>query len=514
MDISEREKRLEILYTVAKSINTILELDPLLNRVMDLVLENLHAERGFIMLQDGAGNLETMVARNIDRETIKDEKAISRSTIEDVFESGRPILMNRAPDENYDRESVIDFKITSIISAPLIVTEKVIGIVYIDSRTTNQVFENEDLEFMLSFCSLAAIAIENARLAGRLSDHNIYLQKQVERNSSFNNIIGRSSPMQRVFRMAESVAGTDATVVISGESGTGKELLARAIHFASPRKGARFIPVDCGALPESLLESELFGHKKGSFTGAIADRLGLFEEANGGTIFLDEITNTSANFQVKLLRVIQEGEFRRVGDVKSRQVDVRIIAATNKDLQEEVKAGNFREDLYYRLNVVNIPLPSLRERKEDIPILAGYFLENVCRKMKMPAKNITSRAVDYLVNYRWPGNVRQLENIIERMVIFSKGEYIDIADLPQEIRSMFEGMPADSKTQLNIPQTKVELKTAKAQLERLFLVNIMEQADGNVMKAARLSGMDRTQLHHMFNKYNINTGGFRKKIGE
>jgi len=236
----------------------------------------------------------------------------------------------------------------------------------------------------------------------------------------------------------------------------------------------------------------------------------LFDEADGGTIFLDEITNTSQNFQVKLLRVIQEGEFRRVGDVKARHVNVRIIAATNKDLEAEVKARNFREDLFYRLNVVNIPLPALRERKEDIPILAGYFLENICKKMNIARKTITSRAIDYLVNFRWPGNVRQLENVIERMVIFAKGEYIDIPDLPQEIRSMFDGMPTDNKTQLSVPRTKVELKSAKAQLERLFLVGLMETAEGNVMKAAKISGMDRTQLHHMFNKYNLNSANFRK----
>ncbi len=510
MEKSTREKRLETLFEVAKSINSILELDPLLNRVMDLMLENLKAERGFIMLKDSAGNLEPMAARNIDKETIIHDEAISRSTIEDVLKSGQPLLMNRAPGDEMDRESVVDFQITTIICAPLVNKDQVEGIVYIDSRATNQLFDNEDLDFLQSFCNLAVIAIENARLTGQLADRNIYLQKQVEKSSSFNNIIGRSSPMQKIFRMAESVAGTDATVVVAGESGTGKEILARAIHFNSRRKNARFIPVDCGALPESLLESELFGHKKGSFTGAISDRVGLFDEADGGTIFLDEITNTSQNFQVKLLRVIQEGEFRRVGDVKARNVNVRIIAATNKDLETEVKAGNFREDLYYRLNVVNIPLPALRERKEDIPILAGYFLENICKKMNIARKTITSRAIDYLVNFRWPGNVRQLENVIERMVIFAKGEFIDVPDLPQEIRSMFDGVPTDNKTQLSVPRTKVELKTAKAQLERLFLVGLMETAEGNVMKAARLSGMDRTQLHHMFNKYNLNSDDFRQ----
>jgi len=511
MEKSNREQRLETLFEVAKTVNSIHELDPLLNRVMDLMLENLNADRGFIMLKDSSDNLEPMVARNLDRENIIGEDTISRSTIDDVFTSGQPLLMNRTLSDETERESVVDFQITSIMCAPLKAKDLVTGIVYIDSRASKQVFDNDDLEFLLSFCNLAAIAIENARLTGRLADRNVYLQKQVEKSFSFMNIIGRSSPMQKVFRMAESVAGTDATVVLAGESGTGKEILARAIHFSGPRKKGRFIPIDCGSLPESLLESELFGHKKGSFTGAISDRIGLFEEADKGTVFLDEITNTSKNFQVKLLRVLQEGVFRPVGDVKSRSIDVRILAATNKDLKEEVAAGNFREDLYYRLNVVNISLPALRERKEDIPVLADYFLENIYKKMKIPKKSITSKAIDFLVNFHWPGNVRQLENIIERMVIFSKGDFIDVADLPQEIKSMFDNIPAENKTQFNVPLTKVELKTAKAQLDRLFIMGIIEQAEGNVMKAAKLSGMDRTQLHHMLNKYSLTPSSFKKK---
>lgn len=511
MEKSVREKRLETLFEVARTINSILELDPLLNRVMDLMIENLNAERGFIILRDGSGNLEPMIARNLEREDIVGEKTISQSTIEDVFRSGKPLLLNRLPGDKVERESVVDFQITSILCAPLIAKDQVTGIVYIDSRANNQIFDDGDLEFLLSFCNLAVVAIENARLAGKLTDHNVYLQRQVERSSSFKNIIGRSSPMQRIFRMAESVAATDATVVLTGESGTGKELLARAIHYAGRRKDARFIPVDCGALPESLLEPELFGHKKGAFTGAISDRSGLFEEADGGTLFLDEITNTSLNFQVKLLRVIQEGEFRRVGDVKARQINVRIIAATNKDLKAEVNAGTFREDLFYRLNVVNIPLPPVRERRDDIPILAEYFLENICEKMKIGKKFFTPKAIDYLVNFNWPGNVRQLENVIERMVIFSEGDHLDEKDLPGEIRSIFDGQPADSQTQLNIPRTKVELKMAKAQMDRLFLVRAMELAEGNVMKAAKISGMDRTQLHHMLNKYDLDSGSFKKK---
>jgi len=315
--------------------------------------------------------------------------------------------------------------------------------------------------------------------------------------------------MQKIFRMAESVAETDVTVVVSGESGTGKELLARAIHFASPRKKGRFVPVDCGAMAETLLESELFGYIRGAFTGAVSDREGLFEAAEGGTVFLDEISNTSKNFQAKLLRVLQESEIRRVGDNRTRKVNVRIIAATNKDIEQEVKAGNFREDLYYRLNVVNIGLPLLKDRPEDIPILANYFLGKICEKMKVQSKTFSPRALDMLLIYAWPGNVRQLENMCERMVIFVKSAVIEPDDLPNEIKSQKIGLHSEEST-ISVPKTKAELKSEKSKMERLFLLDILTRTEGNVMEASRLSGMDRSQIHHLMSRLGISSSDFKK----
>jgi Nif-specific regulatory protein len=510
-----REERLEVLFRVARTINTIRELDPLLNKIMDLALETLSGERGFIMLyQDAAsGNtaeriLEPVVARNLERKDILGETTISHSSAYEVARTGKPLLLGRADENILARQSVVDFMISSILCAPLAVKGDVLGIVYVDSRS-GSTFNDDDLDFLVSFADLAAIAIENAMLSERLSKKNIYLQKQVESTWGFGNIVGRSEAMQKVFRMAESVAQTDVTVVITGESGTGKELLAHAIHFAGSRKNNRFVPVDCGAMAETLLESELFGYIKGAFTGAASDREGLFEVAEGGTVLLDEISNTSKGFQAKLLRVLQENEIRRVGDNKTRKIDVRVIAATNKNLEEEVKAGNFREDLFYRLNVVNINLPPLREKGEDIPILANYFLEKICAKMKLPVKRFSPKTLDSMMIYDWPGNVRQLENLCERVVIFSKGNIIELEDLPLEIKSLKH--PANKADSLHlIPKTKTELKAEKNRMDKLFLMNLLENSGGNVMEASRISGMDRSQIHHLMSRFGLNGGDFKK----
>jgi transcriptional regulator with GAF, ATPase, and Fis domain len=426
----------------------------------------------------------------------------------EVATSGKPLLLGRAGTGIDARQSVVDFRISSILCAPLAVKGEVLGIVYVDNRA-GATFTNEDLDFLVSFADLAAVAIENAALSEKLARKNVYLQKQVESIWGFGNIVGRSPAMQKVFRMAESIAETDVTVVLTGESGTGKEILARAIHVASPRKKGRFLPVDCGAMAETLLESELFGYMKGSFTGANSDREGLFEMAEGGTVFLDEITNTSKNFQAKLLRVLQENEIRRLGDSRIRKIDVRIIAASNKDLEQEVKDGNFREDLFYRLNVVNIVLPALRDKIEDIPLLANFFLERICGKMKIPVKSFSQSALDSLVQYSWPGNVRQLENICERIVIFTKSATIEFDDLPAELKVVKAATKSSRK--MAVPKTKDELKEEKNKLDKLFIIGLLESTGGNVMEASRISGMDRSQIHHLMSRFGITSGEFRKQ---
>ncbi len=503
-----REQRLEVLFRVARTINTIRELEPLLNKIMDLALETLNGERGFVMLYSN-DSLEPQVARNLAREDILGETTISHSSALEVARGGKPMLLSRTDENIESRQSMVEFQISSLLCVPLSVKGLVLGIVYVDSRS-GEIFTDDDLEFLSSFADLAAIAVDNARMSEQLEKKNIYLQKQVESIWGFGNIVGRSSPMQKVFRMAESVAETDVTVVITGDSGTGKEVLARAIHLASPRKNNRFVPVDCGAVAETLLESELFGYVKGAFTGAISDRIGLFETAQGGTILLDEISNTSQGFQAKLLRVLQESEIRRVGDNQTRAIDVRIIAATNKNLENEVKEGRFREDLYYRLNVVNICLPLLRERTEDIPLLANFFIDKICAKMKLPLKSLMPEALDHFMMYDWPGNVRQLENICERAIIFAKGDKIGLDSLPIEIRSVSQAKSRASQTGA-LPLTKDELKAEKNKLDKIFLIHLLEKSEGNIMQAARISGMDRSQIHHLMNRYGIEGEDFKGK---
>ncbi|MBZ4659769.1 MAG: response regulator [Desulfacinum sp.] len=293
-------------------------------------------------------------------------------------------------------------------------------------------FENEELKLIIrKACDHYRLVRENQELSAKLQERY-----------HFHNIIGKSAPMQRIYELIEKVAPTKATVLITGESGTGKELIARAVHYNSPRKNAAFISVNCGALPENLLESELFGHERGAFSGAVSLRKGRFELAHGGTLFLDEISEMSPPLQVKLLRALQEMAFERVGGSETLQVDVRIVAASNRNLKEEVAAGRFRSDLYFRLNVVHIELPPLRERKEDIPLLIKHFLHKYAKETGRESLALSPEALRHLLDYSWPGNVRELENVIERAVILCAGSEIRVKDLPPEVRLGVEEAPA------------------------------------------------------------------------
>ena len=275
----------------------------------------------------------------------------------------------------------------------------------------------------------------------RLKWENLQLKKQLHQRYGFANMVGQSEAITQVFELIRKVADTDSTVLILGESGTGKELIAHALHYNSARRDGPLIPVNCAAIPEELLESELFGHERGAFTHAVRTRLGRFEQAHGGTIFLDEISEMSPNLQVKILRVLQDHSFERIGGVKTIQVDIRVIAATNQDLEELVARSKFREDLYYRLNVIPIKVPPLRDRLSDLPLLVQHFLEEFSRKRKKPGKRLSPAAMDLLLRHSWPGNVRELENLVERLVTLTEGEVIDAADLPEKFQARLSGCP-------------------------------------------------------------------------
>ena len=340
-------------------------------------------------------------------------------------------------------------------------------------------------------------ALDSALEQRRLKSENAYLRAQLEERYRFEGVVGKGRAMSRVFQLLETVAPTGSTILISGETGTGKEVVARAIHHNSPRRMNRFVALNCAAIPETLLEAEMFGHVRGAFTGAVGNRQGRLEQAHKGTLFLDEVGTMSTALQTKLLRVLQEREFERIGDTHTTKVDVRVIAATNSDLAKLVADGQFREDLFYRLNVIPVELPSLRERKEDIPLLVQHFLEKfradgIAAGQSRPPMTVAQDAMRRLMAYAWPGNVRQLENAIERAVAISSGRpQIDVADLPLEIQQAQEPAPPST---VDLPEDGLDLDAFVAQIERELIERSLERTGGNKGRAAKLLNLKRTTL--------------------
>jgi DNA-binding NtrC family response regulator len=330
-----------------------------------------------------------------------------------------------------------------------------------------------------------SLVVERALEKQTLILQNRDLRSKLEDRFHFKNIVGRSGKMVKIFELIHHIAPYDSSVLIIGESGTGKELIANAIHYNSPRASMPFIKVSCASLSEGIIESELFGHEKGAFTGAIASRKGRFEMADQGTLFLDEVEDIPPTTQIKLLRVLQEGEFERVGGNETIQVNIRIIAASNRDLQEAVKNGTFREDLYYRLNVVNIKLPPLRDRKEDIPFLVNFFIDKFNKKYDMKVKGVSQRAMSFLIDYEWSGNVREMENTIESILVINNPEVIDIQHLPQEIKNSKE------KPEV-IP---IKIGTPLEEVEREMLIQTLKATKGNKRRAAELLGINVRTIH-------------------
>ncbi len=338
------------------------------------------------------------------------------------------------------------------------------------------------------------LLVERALMQKTLVEENEALRKSLQKHYGLDNIIGESPPMQRIYDRIRQVAPTKATVLIQGESGTGKELIASAIHYNSPRKNKPLVKLSCGALPTTLLESELFGHEKGAFTDAHRQKPGRFELANGGTIFLDEISETASEFQVRLLRVLQEHEFERVGGTQTIHVDVRVIAATNKNLAECVEGGTFRQDLFYRLNVIQINIPPLRERTEDIPLLIDAFLREFCKENNKPLLKVSPRTMTLLQQFHWPGNVRQLRNVIEGMVVMATGKELTPENLPEEIRQHTE--------EEQFVKLKAGLSLAEAEKE--LIRSTLIATGGNKAKTARILGLGRKTLYRKIQEYGIN----------
>jgi DNA-binding NtrC family response regulator len=353
------------------------------------------------------------------------------------------------------------------------------------------------------------IAIKRALDVSRLQEENVRLKKELKKKFGYHKIIGNSPPIQNVTKFIEKIADTDSTVLITGESGTGKELVAKTIHYNSSRSRKSFVPLNCAAIPKDILESELFGHEKGAFTGAINTRLGRFEMAHNGTLFLDEIGELAPSLQVKLLRVLQEKEFERVGGIKTIKVDVRILAATNRNLEKAVKDGTFREDLYYRLNVIPLHLPPLRKMKEDIPLLIDHFIAEISKRKKRDQPRISGESMDCITGYRWPGNVRELENLIERLIILKEGDDVTPDDLPERVHEMRYTRDTSVKTQV-LSREGVDLNVMLDEIENNMIVQALEISKGVKSKAAGLLGLNRTTLIEKLKKKAISLESLQK----
>ncbi|MGE5435819.1 MAG: sigma-54 interaction domain-containing protein [Syntrophothermus sp.] len=417
----------DTLYNISSLLNSASFEQSLIDNMLDLLIKVINAERGIFLKVHPNEKLSILSARNVMHENIDDLSAFSSGVIAKVIKNKQPVLyhdVQNAPEVS-QYESIQIHNIKSILGVPLLRDNDVWGLIIVDSKINRKEFNEENLTFLNFFSNIASLALDKIEKIEALSDENEILRNQLQSTIKIPELIGNSPAMQRLTAMISKVAVTDATVLLLGESGTGKELIARAIHNFSRRKDKPYLAQFCGSIPDTLLESELFGFKKGAFTGAINDKKGLFEVAVNGTFFLDEIADISLALQAKLLRVLQNKEIMRLGDTTFIKVDVRVIAATNKDLKQLVKDGVFREDLFYRLNVFPIRVPPLRERKGDIPLLIKHFIQKYSENTKI----IHPGALKLLEEYHWPGNVRQLENVIQRALIVCENNKI----LPEHI---------------------------------------------------------------------------------
>ena len=427
----------------------------------------------------------------------------SRSVLRRVLADRAAVLTANAQEEMASSESILGGRILSILAVPLWRADEITGLIQIDNRSSAGMFTEGDLEIALLLGAQAALAVDNAALVSRLQvaeerlrGENRYL-KQREERLRFEGIIGESRAMKSVLRQLEKVLDTRATICIQGETGTGKELVASAIHYQSQRRDKMFVAQNCAALPENLLESELFGHKRGSFTGADSDKKGLFDIADRGTLFLDEVGEMPLSLQTKLLRVLQEGTLRPLGATSEHKVDVRIVCATNRDLAAEVEKGTFRQDLYYRLMVFPIQLPPLRERREDIPLLADHFLRRYGREYNRHIAGLSQEALDALTTYHWPGNIRELENEIQRLVIGAEpGAWLESSELSPHLRKV-EG------TLARIAPKRGTLKEMLEQVERWLLTEALREHDNNKTRTAQTLGITREGLHKKLTKFGL-----------
>ncbi len=509
----------EVLYEVIKVINSTLDLQEVLSRTMDLVLERLGAERGMIVLVHRlTRELEVAVTRNLGGDIEEEGRLLSESVVRRVIESREPVLaVDAMTDGRFaGAKSIVARHIVSLLCVPLAIKDRLAGAIYVDHRESRHLFGQGDLELLVAFADQAAVAIENARLYSELEASRLHLKEENESlrseilsSHNLGSLIGKSQVILDLRQMLEKVAQSPSTVLVRGESGTGKGLVARTVHSISARRQAPFIHFNCAALPETLVESELFGHEKGAFTGAAGLKPGRFELANHGTIFLDEIGKVSLAAQSKLLRVVEDKEFERVGGTRTLKADVRIIAATNLDLEEAIQRNEFREDLFYRLNILPIVLPPLRDRKEDIPYLVEHFLAKISRDLGRQPKELDPAVLDLFAAYSWPGNVRELEAAIHRTCVLAAGGTLRVADFGWIVLQV-QGAPAALAQPPELPGLLPTIRlgdggylAAVDRYDRQLIVAGLAQCGGKIRETARLLGIARNTLRAKLKKYGL-----------
>jgi transcriptional regulator with GAF, ATPase, and Fis domain len=482
------------LYEFSEKLMTMTEIEPLLEAMLDAVIEVTGAEKGLILLNDDAfmtgpkpstpapespapRRARIRAARNVNRDAVADAAGtISDSIVRKVLDTGRAVIVSDALSDAQFKtsESVLALQLSSVMCAPFSSQGQVQGVLYVGNDRVKDLFDKNQLDVLSIFASQASLILENAMLLNALRADKEKLVAELK-DKRFGEIIGACPSMMEVFRKLQKVATTDISVLITGETGTGKELIAREIHRRSNRASGPFVVINCGAIPENLIESELFGHVRGAFTGAVASRPGKFQVASGGTLFLDEIGELPLNLQVKLLRALQERVVFRVGESKPEKIDIRVVAATNRVLEEEIRAGRFREDLYYRLNVVNLFLPPLRERGDDVLIIARALLSKHAEELGSHVQGLTPQALAAIKKNPWPGNIRQLENRIKKALVLCDRTLLTPEDLDL-------GKEAES---LILP-----LEKAKEEFQRKYVLDVLERNNGNRTQTARDLGVD------------------------
>ena len=502
------------LQSVARAMNSELNLEALLNLVIDSGIQMSGAERGFLILM-GKGQTEFRVARNFEQEVVSaPEFAVSWSIATQVSTTGQSVLcVNAAEDDRFGgRDSVLALGLRSVMCVPFKLRQRVLGVLYVDNRLHKGTFSRTDFRVLQTLADQGAVALENARLYQEAIEQKGVLERAMAQSNTdadrvtqvaspadnaMDSMIGSSAAMEDLMKLIRKVASSDLAVLVRGESGTGKELVARAIHENSNRSRRAFLAENCCAIPETLLESEMFGYRKGAFTGANTDKPGLFEAASNGTLFLDEIGDLPKPLQSKLLRVLQEGEVRPVGAKKPVEVNVRLITATHADLEELIADGDFREDLYYRFRVVEVEVPPLRDRIEDLPLLCDHFLQQYAAANRRAPRTLTSDALDTLRGYRWPGNVRELQNEMRNLSTLGDGP-IEASDISRSIADDVNMLVGDESSFRDLGELVESVETRE-------ISKALRRAGGNKTRAAKVLGISRFALQRKMDKYNIDS---------